>query len=152
MRGYRYQEFIPVTAARSPGSTINVILGLYKSFGRRNSPLIFVSTLTTFIACTVINPVVTYSIAEFPSEDSPSMGKQQEEPVITTYSQVACIGAGFSGIGVGATLYRWYGITDVQLFERRASAGGTWYANTYPGTKPEALYHSELTSFFRMCL
>lgn len=61
------------------------------------------------------------------------MEKRNEEPVHITYSQVACIGAGFSGIGVAANLYRWYGITDVELFERRAASGGTWYANTYPG-------------------
>lgn len=64
---------------------------------------------------------------------STGMEKQNEEPADITHSQVACIGAGFSGIGVAANLYRWYGITDVQLFERREALGGTWYANTYPG-------------------
>ncbi len=51
----------------------------------------------------------------------------------TTYSQFACIGAGFSGIGIGATLKRWYGITDIQIFEREADLGGTWFINKYPG-------------------
>lgn len=51
-----------------------------------------------------------------------------------TYSRFACIGAGFSGIGIGATLKRWYGITDIQVFEREADLGGTWFINKYPGT------------------
>ena len=53
--------------------------------------------------------------------------------VATSYSQVACIGAGFSAIGVGSSLKRWYGITDITFFERRESSGGTWLANNYPG-------------------
>ena len=51
-----------------------------------------------------------------------------------SYSQFACIGAGLSAIGLGATLKRWYGITDVRFFERHDDLGGTWHANTYPGT------------------
>lgn len=50
-----------------------------------------------------------------------------------TYSQFACIGTGFSGIGLAATLKRWYNITDVVLFEREAKLGGTWHINQYPG-------------------
>jgi cation diffusion facilitator CzcD-associated flavoprotein CzcO len=60
-----------------------------------------------------------------------------------TYSRFACIGAGFSGIGLGATLKRWYGITDIRIFERHDHVGGTWYANRYPGAGcdiPSALY------------
>lgn len=49
------------------------------------------------------------------------------------YSQFACIGAGFSGIGLGATLKRWYQIDDVRFFERQSEPGGTWWANQYPG-------------------
>ena len=49
------------------------------------------------------------------------------------YSQFVCIGTGFSGIGLGATLKRWYGITDIQFFERHDDLGGTWHENTYPG-------------------
>lgn len=52
---------------------------------------------------------------------------------MTTYSQFACIGSGFSGIGLGATLKRWYGITDIAIFERQSNLGGTWFANKYPG-------------------
>jgi cation diffusion facilitator CzcD-associated flavoprotein CzcO len=50
-----------------------------------------------------------------------------------SYSQFACIGTGFSAIGLGATLKRWYGITDVRFFERHSQLGGTWFVNQYPG-------------------
>lgn len=52
-----------------------------------------------------------------------------------TYSQFACIGTGFSGIGLGATLKRWYNISDVVLFERESKLGGTWLINQYPGQR-----------------
>lgn len=61
----------------------------------------------------------------------------------TPYSQFVCIGAGFSGIALGATLKRWYGITDVVLLEKSPSLGGTWQWNRYPGAAcdvPSALY------------
>ncbi|KAH7263840.1 hypothetical protein BKA59DRAFT_520955 [Fusarium tricinctum] len=61
----------------------------------------------------------------------------------STYTQFACIGAGFSGIALGATLKRWYGITDIRFFERHRELGGTWFANKYPGAAcdvPSALY------------
>lgn len=67
--------------------------------------------------------------------------KQTGEPC--TYTQFACIGTGFSGIGLGAQLKRWYNITDVQFFERQPRLGGTWNANRYPGCAcdiPSALY------------
>jgi cation diffusion facilitator CzcD-associated flavoprotein CzcO len=51
----------------------------------------------------------------------------------SSYSQFACIGAGFSGIALGVTLKRWYKITDIRFFERHSDLGGTWYANKYPG-------------------
>ncbi|EFQ29328.1 monooxygenase [Colletotrichum graminicola] len=50
-----------------------------------------------------------------------------------TYSQFACIGSGFAGIGMGAQLKRWYGIEDIQFFERHHTLGGTWFINKYPG-------------------
>ncbi|KAM5356966.1 hypothetical protein ACJ41O_003612 [Fusarium nematophilum] len=49
------------------------------------------------------------------------------------YSQFACIGTGFSAICLGATLSRWYGISDIKFFERYTELGGTWFTNTYPG-------------------
>ena len=50
-----------------------------------------------------------------------------------TYSKFACVGTGFSGIGLGATLQRWYNESDIRYFERRDKLGGTWYINKYPG-------------------
>ncbi|KAJ5812684.1 hypothetical protein N7474_008985 [Penicillium riverlandense] len=76
-------------------------------------------------------------------EKQAAQSSSDVSPGATTFSQIGCIGAGFSGIGLGASLYRWYGITDVQFFERRASSGGTWFANNYPGCAcdvPSALY------------
>ncbi|GFP53077.1 Baeyer-Villiger monooxygenase [Trichoderma asperellum] len=60
-----------------------------------------------------------------------------------TYSQFACIGTGFSGIALGCTIKRWYGITDIRLFEKKSDLGGTWLANQYPGCAcdvPSLLY------------
>ncbi|KAF9875446.1 hypothetical protein CkaCkLH20_07266 [Colletotrichum karsti] len=59
------------------------------------------------------------------------------------YSQFACVGTGFSGIGLGATLRRWYNIGDIRFFERNDDLGGTWLVNQYPGCAcdiPSALY------------
>lgn len=50
-----------------------------------------------------------------------------------SYSQFACIGSGFAAIGLGAQLKRWYGIENVQFFERHHRLGGTWFINQYPG-------------------
>ncbi len=46
--------------------------------------------------------------------------------------EVAIIGAGLSGLGMGAALLR-AGIEDFVIFERAEDVGGTWHANTYPG-------------------
>lgn len=59
--------------------------------------------------------------------------EEPQDSATIPYSQFICIGTGFSGIGLGATLKRWYGITDVRFFEREADVGGTWYLNNYPG-------------------
>jgi cation diffusion facilitator CzcD-associated flavoprotein CzcO len=59
--------------------------------------------------------------------------KRDGEGPLPSYSQFACIGTGFSAIGLGATLKRWYGIDDVRFFERHSQLGGTWFVNQYPG-------------------
>jgi cation diffusion facilitator CzcD-associated flavoprotein CzcO len=46
--------------------------------------------------------------------------------------EVAVIGAGLSGIGMGAALRR-AGIEDFVILERADDVGGTWRDNTYPG-------------------
>jgi cation diffusion facilitator CzcD-associated flavoprotein CzcO len=52
----------------------------------------------------------------------------------TSYSRFAIIGTGLSGIGLGATLKRWYDLDDIHYFERQSQPGGTWLQNQYPGT------------------
>src|SRR5687767_10327325 len=51
---------------------------------------------------------------------------------VTPDHEVAIIGAGVSGLGMGAALRR-AGIDDFVILERAADAGGTWRDNTYPG-------------------
>ena len=46
--------------------------------------------------------------------------------------EVAIIGAGLSGIGMGAAL-KHAGIDDFAIYERADDVGGTWRDNTYPG-------------------
>ena len=46
--------------------------------------------------------------------------------------EVAIIGAGLSGVGMGAALRR-AGIEDFVILERAGDIGGTWRDNTYPG-------------------
>jgi cation diffusion facilitator CzcD-associated flavoprotein CzcO len=46
--------------------------------------------------------------------------------------EVAIIGAGLSGLGMGAALLR-AGIDDFVILERADDVGGTWRDNTYPG-------------------
>lgn len=46
--------------------------------------------------------------------------------------EVAIIGAGLSGLGMGAALRR-AGIEDFVIFDRAGDIGGTWRDNTYPG-------------------
>jgi cation diffusion facilitator CzcD-associated flavoprotein CzcO len=45
--------------------------------------------------------------------------------------RVAIVGAGFSGIGMGATLQR--AGHEYAIFERGGDLGGVWHHNTYPG-------------------
>lgn len=45
---------------------------------------------------------------------------------------VAIVGAGMSGILMTIKL-RKAGITDITIFEKADSVGGTWRENTYPG-------------------
>lgn len=50
-----------------------------------------------------------------------------------SFSKIACVGTGISGIGLGASLQRWYNETDIEFFERSSQPCGTWSANKYPG-------------------
>ncbi|MCU1514631.1 MAG: hypothetical protein JWO10_1721 [Microbacteriaceae bacterium] len=50
----------------------------------------------------------------------------------TRPQRVAVIGAGVSGIAMGAKLVR-EGVTDFDIFEAAEGVGGTWWLNSYPG-------------------
>src|SRR5437588_6060133 len=55
-----------------------------------------------------------------------------ETGVVLRTPRVAIIGAGMSGIGMGAKL-RMAGIESFQIYEKADGIGGTWHANSYPG-------------------
>ena len=65
------------------------------------------------------------------------MDSEKKQPA--SYSQFACVGTGFSAIGLGATLKRWYNIDDVVFFEQESKLGGTWFINQYPGMMTQLL-------------
>lgn len=50
-----------------------------------------------------------------------------------TYYPVVVIGAGESGLCMGARLQQVLGFDQFRIFERKSQLGGTWYTNTYPG-------------------
>ncbi|CZR53582.1 related to flavoprotein involved in K+ transport [Phialocephala subalpina] len=50
-----------------------------------------------------------------------------------SFSTVAIIGAGFSGLGIACQLKRKLNFADFVIFERSSGLGGTWRSNTYPG-------------------
>ena len=53
---------------------------------------------------------------------------------LTDEVTVALIGAGLTGLVVGARLVQ-AGITDVRLIDKAGDVGGTWYWNRYPGAR-----------------
>ncbi len=63
-------------------------------------------------------------------------------PCLPSHTDVAIVGAGFSGLGMAIKLKR-DGREDFVVLERAADVGGTWQANTYPGCQcdvPSNLY------------
>jgi cation diffusion facilitator CzcD-associated flavoprotein CzcO len=60
--------------------------------------------------------------------------------------RVAIIGAGFSGLCMGAALRR-AGIDRFQIFEKASSVGGTWRENVYPGSGCDVPSHLYCYSF-----
>jgi cation diffusion facilitator CzcD-associated flavoprotein CzcO len=59
---------------------------------------------------------------------------------------VLIIGAGFSGIAIGASLLR-AGIDDFLIVDRGQDFGGTWHNNTYPGAECDIQSHLYSFSF-----
>jgi cation diffusion facilitator CzcD-associated flavoprotein CzcO/acetyl esterase/lipase len=63
-------------------------------------------------------------------EEVAAAGREALAPVVSP--RVVVVGAGMSGIGMGAALKR-AGLEDFTIYEKAADLGGTWRANTYPG-------------------
>lgn len=59
---------------------------------------------------------------------------------------VAIVGAGFGGLGLGIRLAQ-RGERDFMIFERASGAGGTWWANRYPGCACDVPSHLYSLSF-----
>jgi cation diffusion facilitator CzcD-associated flavoprotein CzcO len=70
------------------------------------------------------------------------MSKHDPEHVL----DVAIIGAGFSGIGMGIGL-KHAGIDNFIIFEKTNGLSGTWYDNTYPGAGCDVPSHLYCYSF-----
>ncbi len=58
----------------------------------------------------------------------------QERDPVTDHVTFAFIGAGFSGLVVGARLKE-AGVHDFRLIDKAGGVGGTWYWNRYPGAR-----------------
>jgi cation diffusion facilitator CzcD-associated flavoprotein CzcO len=63
-----------------------------------------------------------------------------------SHVDVAIVGAGFAGIGMGIRLKR-RGVNSFLVLERGASVGGTWRDNTYPGVACDIPSHLYSFSF-----
>jgi cation diffusion facilitator CzcD-associated flavoprotein CzcO len=59
---------------------------------------------------------------------------------------VAIVGSGFAGLGIGYRL-REAGIDDFVILERASDVGGTWWWNTYPGCQCDIPSHLYSFSF-----
>ena len=66
----------------------------------------------------------------------------------TSRTDIAVIGAGFGGIGMGHYL-REAGIRSFAIFEKRGEVGGVWRENTYPGAGCDVPSHFYSFSFAR---
>jgi cation diffusion facilitator CzcD-associated flavoprotein CzcO len=64
----------------------------------------------------------------------------------TRKRRAAIVGAGFGGLGAAIRLQQ-QGLMDFEIFERGASAGGVWRANTYPGAACDVPSHYYSLSF-----
>ncbi|MFD4430635.1 flavin-containing monooxygenase, partial [Nocardia sp. NPDC058497] len=64
----------------------------------------------------------------------------------TEHHHIVVIGAGFGGIGLAIKL-REAGFDDLVILERAADLGGTWQANTYPGSACDVPSHLYSYSF-----
>ncbi|KAI9010588.1 cyclododecanone monooxygenase [Hyaloraphidium curvatum] len=63
--------------------------------------------------------------------DDPHSERKEREPMEEEV-EVLVLGAGFSGLQMGARL-KDFGITDFKIVDTAGDVGGTWYWNRYPG-------------------
>ncbi len=66
---------------------------------------------------------------------------------MTHITEVAIVGAGFGGLGMGHALAR-AGIHDFVILEAADEVGGTWHANRYPGAGCDVPSHLYCFSFY----
>lgn len=62
-------------------------------------------------------------------------------------SQIAVIGAGISGVTAGILLPIKVPGINLQIFDKNADVGGTWYENTYPGVRCDIPAHVYQSTF-----
>jgi len=60
--------------------------------------------------------------------------------------EVAIIGAGFGGLGLGARLMQ-RGVRNFRIFDKAGGPGGTWWVNRYPGCACDVPSHLYSLSF-----
>jgi cation diffusion facilitator CzcD-associated flavoprotein CzcO len=60
-----------------------------------------------------------------------------EVPALTRRKlKIICVGAGYSGLTLAHKIQHernLESVIDLQIYEKNADVGGTWYENTYPG-------------------
>jgi len=64
----------------------------------------------------------------------------------TPYLDVAVVGAGFGGIGLGIKLKQ-AGVDNFRIFEQASDVGGVWRDNIYPGAACDVPSHLYSFSF-----
>ncbi|OAL38894.1 hypothetical protein AYO20_01645 [Fonsecaea nubica] len=69
-----------------------------------------------------------------------------DTPVLTRRKlRIVCIGAGFSGLTLAHKIQhelKLEDVIDLQIYEKNADVGGTWYENTYPGAACDIPAHA----------
>ncbi|KAK4040095.1 monooxygenase [Parachaetomium inaequale] len=143
------QFLAPILHVETVGEAI--VDALYSGFGG----VIYLPGIMRYIAMLSLAIIVLSDSHQPPTTMTPATSDSgpSESPTYTTF---ACIGTGFSGICLGATLARWHPSSghdtqepSLRLFSRDPDLGGTWLANAYPGAAcdvPSALYSFSFAS------
>ncbi|KAI0150263.1 flavin-binding monooxygenase [Xylariaceae sp. FL1272] len=85
------------------------------------------------------HPAISDDPLPFTIEDKPLDGHRR--------MKVRVIGAGFSGIYLGIRIPQRLRNVDLQIYEKNAGVGGTWWLNRYPGIACDIPAHSYQYSF-----